>query len=939
MTPSPANPNDGELRQANVLQNNYHRPNFPWVCGNASIGEPCWTGPTADGSCGCRAECYPIARGSGWACSRPLHRGGTCSEGPTKDGRCCNERPPCVPRRSLRSQRQRLSFALLSMTLGIGLIIYGSGRTYDVIAPGPLSSPHAERLAHQGNDRCASCHPQAHQSLGQWVGGMLGGGTGEKNITQTDLCLNCHQRDMSREHSRLAHNVAPTDLAKLSEDVLNRSESSSGSIRQVSSRMVFGAPFKNGQPIACATCHREHHGQAIDMKAMTDQQCQSCHGQNFHSFELDHPEFNNWPQVAGQGIRFDHSSHHFKHFPQGNRPFECSQCHRDDRQGNVQQLVGFEQACGACHQGAIDLSIERGFALLQLPSLDVDALRASQQDVGQWPAELSRGFDGRISPLSELLLRADPEAAAGLAVLGPGFDFLDLDTSDGTHTLAAGQVAWGIKRLVADLSLRGNEAIRQRLQIVLEQPIDDQRLVRLSQNFSMTLVQDSAGIWFPQLWQELTPEQVTPKSSMHQKRPADQTNQVAESARLVLPNDILARILNPELVMPDGPQELLAENPLQGAYGASSVSNTPSRSGAVTNSTPAGSANPSVSTNLTTAAVAPSRPETKPNTASSSTTVNPPQIPTSDDPNLLAQNPLSGYGSGTDTSSSVPLEVPAEHHRANDREIANPPASGLPNKTVPGATANQEPPAQQSGTADPSSATPSVIGKSKLVGWVRDDAGFSLDYHLQGHGDLWMKEWIDVLIERQSSGAPEVWLAYLVGEMAAPDKAGNCLLCHGDRSGSNLTASVNWAARYRDPTLKGWTKFNHRPHTLLPGLSDCRSCHQLRETPAGQDSPASAVANRRPAPTGSFHWAGFSKSAADGTGQVQLAAASLDTAVPNPSTEQGQRGQDGNLQTAGHRSDFHSLTKTQCAACHQSGSTRSGCSTCHNYHVGQRVQK
>ncbi|MDP1561306.1 MAG: hypothetical protein Q8M16_07905 [Pirellulaceae bacterium] len=827
-----------------------------------------------------------------------------------------------MPQRSLRAQRQRLSYAVLCLVFGVGLIIYGSGKAYDVIAPGPLSSPHAERLAHHGNDRCASCHPQAHQSLGQWVGGLFGTASNAKPVTQTDLCLKCHQRDLCHEYALVAHNVAPSALAELTAAKLNPQATNVGGavIHQVSGQNVFGSTFRNGQPIACATCHREHHGQEIDMKAMTDQQCQSCHGQNFHSFELDHPEFKSWPRVTIQGIRFDHSTHHFKHFPHGNRPFECAQCHRDDRQGNVQQLVGFDQACGSCHQGKLELSAERGFALLQLPSLDVEALRSSQQDIGQWPAKLSQDFDGRLSPLCELLLRADRDAGAGLDVLGPGFDFLDLDSTDRAQTVAAGQVAWGIKRLVADLTLRGNDAIRQLMQIVLELPIDDERLARLSQNFSPTLVRDSAGLWFPQLWQEVTPEQVMPISSIGVELQANSAMREPDSRRLILPNDILARLLQSEGVAQDERQEMLADNPLQGVYGSATESAKPNQSQQATGPTNVpGPVSPSAMVPATSAATADSqRSEKKNSDLPSQNAAIGLETPSVDDPNLLARNPLAGYGNGTSQLSMPALEAPRDNRLSSNDDVASQSATGRQTTETPGRMSNQNAPAQEPSVPVSPIPTPSGAGQSKVVGWIRDDGDYSLKYHLQGHADLWMKEWIDVLIERQSKGNPQTWLTFAIGEIAAPDKAGNCLLCHGDRVRPDLTASVNWTSKYRDPALKGWTKFNHRPHTLLPGLSDCRSCHQLRETPAGQGGSSPAVANRETQTAGNVHLAGFSKMAGNSADLVGFTGLN-----------------DG----VGHRSDFHSLTKTQCAACHQSGSTRSSCSTCHNYHVGQRVQK
>lgn len=927
--PSSSNPNESETRLAAVLQNNYHRPSSNWICGNASIGEPCWTGPSANGTCGCRAECYPVARGGGWACSRPQHRGGACPEGPTKDGQCCLQKTPCVPQRSLRSQRGRLSFALLCMTVGVGMMVYGSGQTYNVIAPGPLSSPHAERLAHHGNDRCASCHPQAHQSLGQWIGGMFHDSSNDKSTTQTDLCLSCHQRDMSHEHSLLAHNVAPTELAAKTEEVAREAGSTTAAIRQVSGSMLLGTPFKNGQSIACATCHREHHGQEIDMKAMTNQQCQSCHGQNFHSFELDHPEFKNWPNIAPQGIRFDHSTHHFKHFPQGNRSFECAQCHRDDKEGNVQLLVGFDQACATCHQGPIDLSAERGLALLRLPSLDVPGLQAAQQEIGQWPGALSQGFDGRLSPFSELLLRADAEAAAGLDVLGVGFDFLDLDPADRAQAQAAVQIAWGIKRLIADLSLRGNEAIRQRLQIVLQQPIDDARLARLAQNFSPTLAQDSGRLWFPQLWNEVTPEQVSPVAILGSDLQTNSLRPETNSSRLVIPRDLLARIIQSERGTQDRPQEILIENPLAGAYGSAGANSTPAAQGSANQvanqttqslapgQTPSGASSTAIPSSAgSNGTLATS--DGKANAARNLNAGNPPQATgglANDDPNLLAPNPLVNYGSGGPVASNRDVPMPNSTTNTPGVEQGNSVESPRPDPVTTIGPEIRTLPPHVAGSESPT--LPSNAVQHKLVGWIRNEAGFSVDYHLQGHADLWLKEWIDLLIQRQAVGESPEWVTFALGEIAAPDKPGNCLQCHGDQTGAVATASANWTGKYRDPSLKGWTKFNHRPHTLLPGLSDCRSCHQLRETPAGQGGAEAEIA-KIGGQTATVALVGFAKPSGE-TGTPD--GKELPPAIPS------------------HRSDFHSLTKSQCASCHQAGSTSNSCTTCHNYHIGQRVQK
>ncbi len=978
MAPHRSTPDDSS-KLVPQLQNNYQRPNYPWVCGNAAVGDPCWSGPTPQGQCGCRSECRPISRQGNWACSRPLHRGGPCAEGPTADGQCCRQRPPCVPRRSLLAQRSRLSFAAFCVCLGLGLIVYGSGKTYEVISPGPLSSPHAQHLAHQGTDRCAACHPAAHQSLGQWLGGLAGQAASKTSASQTDLCLNCHQRDLCSDYALFAHNVDPQTLAQHPSRAASGNESSVTSLVSSLSRQLLKSPVSAvGQPLACATCHQEHHGQQIDMKAMTDQQCQTCHAQTFHRFELDHPEFQQWPTVPAQGIRFDHRTHHFKHFPQANRTFECSQCHQDDSQGNVQKLVPFEQACGSCHQGQIDLSSQGGLALLQLPSFDLEAFDAAQEQVGQWPPILSSDFDGRLAPLSELLLMADEQAAAGLQVLGHDFDFLDLDTQDKSQIAAASQIAWGVKRLLADLSERGREAVRQRLQIVLDRPIDDLQLGRLTQNFSPTLFQDSARQWFPDLAQEVRREDFAPVSRFVAAAVADPTVASGQSPRmagdaprtkpLVIPDDILARLLVRTAVVQDRPQELLVENPLA-AYRSGEPARPvaepprPSPAAAATATPRSGGAVAAIPE--TTGAARPTAPTEAARTAGAAGSaaqagsakprafVRPQHT---DEPDLLARNPLADYGPGT---SENPAAVTAGNPRGN-AEAANAsvesgsvgpvggpsrpalaaaePSSSEPSRSAPPVADRQAAavpgPAETPAAATPIApqvpaspplvaATPGVGQNSqRQVGWVRDDARFAIQYHLVGHADPWLQAWIDLAIEqRRTVVSPPPVVDFLVGAIAAPERAGNCLHCHGARDGDLVTASVHWKSRYRDPLVKDWTKFNHRPHTLLPSLSDCRSCHQMRETDGSEGTDGAGQ--------GTVILAGFSRGAGRSAGMGRSAEAGADAGVVPVTPD--------SLQAATRRSDFHALTKSQCASCHQNGATRSSCTTCHNYHIGQQV--
>ena len=110
---------------------------------------------------------------------------------------------------------------------------------------------------------------------------------------------------------------------------------------------------------------------------------------NYHSFELDHPEFSGWPYSQPRRIEFDHISHSQKHFVEKGDTFSCNRCHQQDASGNVQLLTGYGQACASCHDEGIRVSGQRGIKLLQLPMLDVQAFRDLGLDIGSWPDQVA----------------------------------------------------------------------------------------------------------------------------------------------------------------------------------------------------------------------------------------------------------------------------------------------------------------------------------------------------------------------------------------------------------------------------------------------------------------------------------------------------------------------------------------------------------------------
>jgi hypothetical protein len=118
----------------------------------------------------------------------------------------------------------------------------------------------------------------------------------------------------------------------------------------------------SAQVPACATCHREHRGEATLTHAV-DGYCVDCHGSlkrsdgkppsvlPVSSFICGHPPFR--APVDGARLRFNHKLHAGQALlrDDGSRSaIECSTCHaRDSRGGRYMLPVRYEDQCRSCH--------------------------------------------------------------------------------------------------------------------------------------------------------------------------------------------------------------------------------------------------------------------------------------------------------------------------------------------------------------------------------------------------------------------------------------------------------------------------------------------------------------------------------------------------------------------------------------------------------------
>ena len=702
---------------------------------------------------------------------------------------------PCRRVRSLRSRRTIFTLAVTAFTIGALLIIGTSPYKNDFLAPGPLCSSHAQILAGQGADRCAACHGASDKTLASWLTDTLTGGR-TIPVSQSELCMKCHENSISPDFALNPHSIASSDLQDRTEEFKRASSTSSSKVLQSLTSAMTGSHSE----IACSACHREHHG-AASLTAVTDQQCQSCHAQSFDSFEGSHPEFTNWPQQRRSRIAFDHSTHAMKHFPGKSTEFNCNQCHVDGPLGNVKLLASFEQSCAACHDQQIHLSGESGFAIFSLPSVDPEAMEDQDLKIGSWPLAATGDFDGRIPPAMRLLLQADPAARKVLEQwnkkFGAAVDFADVDPDVANDVAQAAELVWAIKRLLYELATDGRESLRTRLSQALDGDVSRDQVELLASELDTNVFRNTVRRWLPDLQAEIAQHDVHGLSRLNGR--AIKGGRVGSSSRSYLPVKF-SKVVQAD----DG---LLVANPLKGLLSGVKLANQAEQknSSSQIELEDAGSESLSVNQQVE----APSNASSDHKKKTQLTVRKQLTGEVSSDAELLAVNPLAAGVSGGTLSL-------ADSVNSLDEKRAG---LGL------GGTKSSD---QATGLAwKPPGVT--------RAGWYRDDELFRVFYRPGGHEDPCVKAWSDLVSSVAAANArPE--LQPLFEQLLSDTGIGKCASCHTVDQHADASFVVNWSPEYRDPSIGAFTKFSHQPHTLQPHLRDCSACHDMSQPVSNKDS-------------------------------------------------------------------------------------------------------
>ncbi|MBF0448952.1 MAG: hypothetical protein HQL67_12185 [Magnetococcales bacterium] len=186
-------------------------------------------------------------------------------------------------------------------------------------------------------------------------------------------------------------------------------------------------------------------------------------------------------------------------------------------------------------------------------------------------------------------------------------------------------------------------------------------------------------------------------------------------------------------------------------------------------------------------------------------------------------------------------------------------------------------------TTDPnqSAAADSPVRKKAITGeawspgggWFRH--GYALYYRPTGHGDLFLKNWLELSGQVRSSDSDKLFK--LLTSQSVP---GACIKCHRVSEDDSANRIISWKTVEPKQGImgNGFSRFSHAPHLNLGPTQNCQSCHALQRS----GTPESVAP---PAPS-----------------------------LPSPG--------------------FAPLGKTVCAQCHTPGKAEISCRSCHNYHIG-----
>ncbi len=869
----------------------YQRVSDQWVCGYAAEGRPCRLGPTAKGRCQSQGECEPRHDGKEWLCTRSEELGGACEEGPGRDGRCCNQRPPCVPQASLRRKRGKVTFWATALTVAVVALVLGTQLRDRAFDPGPVIQGHGE----VGD--CGTCHVAFDGGPAAWLKAAV---RPDDPHGDSKKCVACHDRG---RHSTHPHNLSPAVLEQHSKTITANTPQSRPSWMIALRDSVFDLPKVAEDALACATCHKEHLGAQFDATEVADARCQTCHAVKFSSFSEGHPPFDRYPYLRRTRLAFDHESHFNRNFAESkvkNPPQTCAACHVPDSSGRYMEVKPFNETCVACHRKDIQgegLAGTKGIPVFALPELDLETLQEKKIDVGQWP---EYAIAPNLSPFMVMMLSGQPGLEIDLALV-QRLELADLTAAKEGELRAVQRIAWAVKDLLYDIVVTGAETVRARVELSLNRNLEADIAAQIIAQIPLDVMRAAQRDWFPALKQEVE-EQRQKRAALELLKPRKRTAfsfrrfslpplvpgapggaqlaAASEQDRLGAPptsdgrapgalqlaqnsDDLLSdeKLVDKKSLRLEDFEELLKEEssgdnsdlgtidqpaagapakeeaaaePAKGAPPPPGAEARPGIDEAPRKSAPVQRAQPEAPA----AAPQPAAPAAAPAEAPAAAPA--PRVATGGGDDLLSDEKLVDKKSLRLEDFEQLLKEDSSGDNTGIGAIA-PSGGGGGAPAAPAPAADQDAPAvaaPQEAPAEEVDPEPEVAAPYEPLDpevdpetWAGFGGWFRQDfiiyYRPVTHRDPFMRAWIDLAAKAHGTRAEPGGRALMA---VFRDKAtpGKCTRCHSQDERPAGGLKVNWRPYYPVQSFRPFTVFNHSFHFSLVGTKGCGTCHELQ---------------------------------------------------------------------------------------------------------------
>jgi hypothetical protein len=732
------------------------------------------------------------------------------------------ERPNAAPVR-LAQQLALATVAYLALTFLLSA-------SPQFLMPGPLSS------AHSSIETCSSCHANTGSGKLSWIQSFAGGAPPHAD---SKACLTCHKMP---DTALNAHGAAADVLKTTTERLTKVAARTTPPLTARAQSRMFPTHAMAADGLSCATCHQEHQGAAFDLKAITNEQCRSCHAVKFDSFDGHHPKFDSYPFDRRTRIIYDHAGHFDKHYPELAKkepsktiPATCSTCHVTSADKRIMSVAPFDKTCSTCHLDQITgkerASGPKGIAFLSLPGLDVETLRRKGENIGEWPAD----SEAPLTAFMKVIIGRSQRGGAALASLANA-DLQDLSAASDEQIKAAGSLVWEIKRLFHEMISGRIVDVLADLSIGDQTKFNASAIADLTASIPRDVIAGAQQQWLPNLAKEMAgrPDAGDRKRSGSNQTMLERKTMVLAFMRSTMPE---ARLRPFELAQAgdgndDHGEQTLKRRALPSGTPRSIEardSEKPEEKKAKAkkpedDATPDGAAGATEND-------AEAKAATEAATDASSTDTAPPSDPGSQTDELLAPNEaelreIKAREKGA--PPSAPSAVTQNSDTGSGKAAPEPAAKEAQTGSATTPTAAEATASEPAAAASPSGTIESDVDPESWAetgGWYRQD--YAIYYRPAGHKDKFIASW---LITTGPSAAKDGQnsAAAVFNALTGKDAQGSCTKCHSVDDVSGRGRTVNFSPLQPQMTAGRFTRFLHEPHFGLVGERGCLTCHTLK---------------------------------------------------------------------------------------------------------------